>query len=137
MKRSPRQGWAGTRSRTGPAHRSPDAGTTWVTGPAAMYLSARSSSSVICTSPRRTCRASAVPSSTMSAYADTWSGSLDSALSNDPDHVSAYALIVEEGTALARQVRRGEVQMTDDDDLADKYIAAGPVTHVMPASGLR
>ena len=53
-----------------------------------------------------------------------WATSLDSALSNDPDHVSAYALIVEEGTALARQVRRGEVQMTDDDDLADKYIAA-------------
>ena len=40
-------------------------------------------------------------------------------LSNEPDHVSAYALIVEEGTALARQVRRGEVQMTDDDDCDD------------------
>jgi len=53
-----------------------------------------------------------------------WATSLDGALDSDPDHVSAYALIVEEGTALARQIRRGEVKMTDDDDLADKYIAA-------------
>ncbi len=53
-----------------------------------------------------------------------WQASLDSALSCSPDHLSAYALIVEEGTALARQIRRGEVPMTDDDDLADKYLAA-------------
>jgi putative oxygen-independent coproporphyrinogen III oxidase len=53
-----------------------------------------------------------------------WQASLDSALACSPDHLSAYALIVEEGTALARQVRRGEVPMTDDDDLADKYLAA-------------
>ena len=55
---------------------------------------------------------------------DDWRASLDAALSCEPDHVSAYALIVEEGTALARQVRRGEVAMTDDDDLADKYLLA-------------
>jgi oxygen-independent coproporphyrinogen-3 oxidase len=53
-----------------------------------------------------------------------WRASLDSALACGPDHLSAYALIVEEGTALARQIRRGEVPMTDDDDLADKYLAA-------------
>jgi oxygen-independent coproporphyrinogen-3 oxidase len=53
-----------------------------------------------------------------------WRTSLDSALACDPDHLSAYALIVEEGTALSRQIRRGEVPMTDDDDLADKYLAA-------------
>jgi oxygen-independent coproporphyrinogen-3 oxidase len=53
-----------------------------------------------------------------------WQASLDSALACEPDHLSAYALIVEEGTALARQVRRGELPMTDDDDLADKYLAA-------------
>ncbi len=53
-----------------------------------------------------------------------WQASLDSALACAPDHLSAYALIVEEGTALARQVKRGEVPMTDDDDLADKYLAA-------------
>ena len=50
-----------------------------------------------------------------------WATSVDAALAADPDHVSAYALIVEEGTALARQVRRGELPMPDDDDLADKY----------------
>ena len=53
-----------------------------------------------------------------------WETSLESALACRPDHVSAYALIVEDGTALARQVRRGEVAMPDDDDLADKYLAA-------------
>lgn len=53
-----------------------------------------------------------------------WEASVDAALACAPDHVSAYALIVEEGTALARQVRRGEVPMPDDDDLADKYLAA-------------
>ena len=53
-----------------------------------------------------------------------WETSVDSALACSPDHVSAYALIVEEGTALARRVRRGEVAMPDDDDLADKYLLA-------------
>jgi coproporphyrinogen III oxidase-like Fe-S oxidoreductase len=38
--------------------------------------------------------------------------------------VSAYSLIVEDGTALARQVRRGDLPMPDDDDLADKYTLA-------------
>ena len=38
--------------------------------------------------------------------------------------MSAYSLIVEDGTALARQVRRGELPMPDDDDLADKYVLA-------------
>ncbi|CUR54233.1 oxygen-independent coproporphyrinogen-III oxidase [metagenome] len=55
---------------------------------------------------------------------DDWRTSLEAALACRPDHVSAYALIVEEGTALARQVRRGEIAMTDDDDLADKYLLA-------------
>ena len=53
-----------------------------------------------------------------------WETSVDSALACSPDHVSAYALIVEEGTALARRVRRGEVARPDDDDLADKYLLA-------------
>ena len=38
------------------------------------------------------------------------------------DHVSAYALIVEDGTALARRVARGEVPMPDDDVAADRYL---------------
>ena len=50
-----------------------------------------------------------------------WETSLEAALACEPDHVSAYSLIVEDGTALARQVRRGELPMPDDDDLADKY----------------
>ena len=53
-----------------------------------------------------------------------WETSLDAALETSPDHVSAYALIVEDGTALARAIRRGEVPAPDDDDLADKYAAA-------------
>ena len=56
--------------------------------------------------------------------AHDWQASLDAALACQPDHVSAYALIVEEGTALARQIRRREVAMTDDDDQADKYLVA-------------
>lgn len=47
--------------------------------------------------------------------------SLDAVLSAGVDHVSAYSLIVEEGTAMARKVRRGELPMPDDDDLADRY----------------
>ncbi|MDA3646603.1 radical SAM family heme chaperone HemW [Saccharopolyspora indica] len=47
--------------------------------------------------------------------------SLDAVLSTGVDHVSAYALIVEDGTAMARKVRRGELPMPDDDVLADRY----------------
>ncbi len=47
--------------------------------------------------------------------------SLDAALACSPDHVSAYALIVEQGTKLAAQMRRGEVPEPSDDDEADKY----------------
>jgi putative oxygen-independent coproporphyrinogen III oxidase len=56
--------------------------------------------------------------------APDWRESLDAALECGPDHVSAYALIVEEGTALARRIRRGELPAPDDDDLADKYLVA-------------
>jgi oxygen-independent coproporphyrinogen-3 oxidase len=52
---------------------------------------------------------------------DDWRASLDAALACEPDHVSAYSLIVEDGTALARRVRRGELPLPDEDDLADKY----------------
>ncbi|MEV6318241.1 radical SAM family heme chaperone HemW [Streptomyces sp. NPDC051776] len=53
-----------------------------------------------------------------------WRASLDAAIGAGPDHVSAYALIVEEGTQLARRIRRGEVPMTDDDVHADRYLIA-------------
>ncbi len=52
---------------------------------------------------------------------DDWRRSVDAALACGPDHLSAYALIVEDGTKLAARVRRGELSMPDDDDLADKY----------------
>jgi putative oxygen-independent coproporphyrinogen III oxidase len=47
--------------------------------------------------------------------------SVDAAIDADVDHVSAYALVVEEGTALARRVRRGEIAAPDDDVLAHRY----------------
>jgi putative oxygen-independent coproporphyrinogen III oxidase len=53
-----------------------------------------------------------------------WETSLEAALAAGPDHVSAYALIVESGTRLAARVHRGELPMPDEDDLADKYLAA-------------
>ena len=40
------------------------------------------------------------------------------------DHVSAYALIVEDGTRLAARMRRGELPYPDDDVAADRYLAA-------------
>ena len=52
---------------------------------------------------------------------DDWRTSLERALAQKPDHLSAYALIVEDGTKLARQIRRGEVAMPDDDLAADMY----------------
>ncbi|GAA0258144.1 radical SAM family heme chaperone HemW [Saccharothrix mutabilis subsp. mutabilis] len=65
---------------------------------------------------------------------DDLKASLDAVGSAGVDHVSAYALIVEEGTALARRVRRGELPMPDDDVLADKYEL---IDAAMTARGLR
>ena len=47
--------------------------------------------------------------------------SVDAAVEAQVDHVSAYALVVEDGTALARRVRRGEVRAPDNDELAHRY----------------
>ena len=58
---------------------------------------------------------------------DDWRASLDAVASAPVDHVSAYSLIVEDGTRLAAQVRRGELPMPDEDDLADKYLLADEV----------
>ena len=62
-----------------------------------------------------------------------WRTSLTAALDCGPDHVSAYALIVESGTALARAVRRGALTAPDEDDLADKYLLAD---RLLAAGGL-
>ena len=56
-----------------------------------------------------------------------WRESLAAALAAGPDHISAYALIVEEGTALAARVGRGEVAAPDDDVMADRYLIADEV----------
>ena len=50
-----------------------------------------------------------------------WRESVEAALALDTDHVSAYALIVEDGTALERRIRRGELEPIDDDVHADMY----------------
>ncbi|BBY53118.1 coproporphyrinogen III oxidase [Mycobacterium koreense] len=52
---------------------------------------------------------------------DDLRASVEAALAAGVDHVSAYALIVEDGTALARRVRRGELPAPDDDVLAARY----------------
>jgi oxygen-independent coproporphyrinogen-3 oxidase len=53
--------------------------------------------------------------------AEDWQRSLDLAIAQRPDHISAYALIVEQGTKLARQISRGQVPPPDDDLAADLY----------------
>jgi putative oxygen-independent coproporphyrinogen III oxidase len=64
---------------------------------------------------------------------DDWARSLDSALAAAPDHISAYALIVEDGTRLAARIRRGELPAPDDDVMADRYLAAD---ELLGAAGL-
>ena len=53
--------------------------------------------------------------------AEDWQRSLDAVTLIGPDHVSAYALVIEEGTRMWGQVRRGELPMPEDDDEATKY----------------
>ncbi|HEX4016583.1 MAG TPA: radical SAM family heme chaperone HemW [Frankiaceae bacterium] len=63
-----------------------------------------------------------------------WKTSVEAAIVLEPDHVSAYALVVEEGTRLARQVRSGEVEAPDDDVLAGRYEVAD---ELLSAAGYR
>ena len=64
---------------------------------------------------------------------DDWRTSLESALATGVDHVSAYALVVEQGTKMAVQVRRGELELPDGDDQAAKYELADDL---LTAAGL-
>ena len=50
-----------------------------------------------------------------------WQTSLEEAIAMEPDHISAYALVVEEGTKMGAQVARGELPTPDPDDEAAKY----------------
>jgi oxygen-independent coproporphyrinogen-3 oxidase len=52
---------------------------------------------------------------------DDWRTSLEAAIAAQPDHLSAYSLIVEDGTKLARRIRRGELAQPDDDLAAEQY----------------
>jgi oxygen-independent coproporphyrinogen-3 oxidase len=51
----------------------------------------------------------------------SWRRTLDEAISMSPEHISAYALTVEDGTPLARQVARGRVALPDGDAQAEQY----------------
>ena len=64
---------------------------------------------------------------------DDWRTSVEAALDCGVDHVSAYALVVEEGTRMAGQVRRGLLPMPDLDDQAAKYELADDL---LDAAGL-
>lgn len=55
---------------------------------------------------------------------EDWESTIDAALALPITHISAYALIVESGTKLAAQVKRGEVIIPEDDQTADKYLMA-------------
>jgi putative oxygen-independent coproporphyrinogen III oxidase len=50
--------------------------------------------------------------------------SLDTVIGAGVDHVSAYSLIVEDGTRMAARMRRGELPYPSDDVAADRYLAA-------------
>lgn len=52
---------------------------------------------------------------------DQWQQSVDAALALPIDHLSAYALVVEEGTPLARRIRSGALAAPDPDLQADMY----------------
>ncbi len=63
-----------------------------------------------------------------------WARSVAAALAAGPDHISAYALIVEDGTRLAARIRRGELPAPDDDAMAERYLLADDL---LSAAGLR
>lgn len=63
-----------------------------------------------------------------------WRTSVEAVLAAPVDHVSAYALQVEPGTALAARVRRGALPPPDDDVLAARYALAD---EAFAAAGLR
>jgi oxygen-independent coproporphyrinogen-3 oxidase len=55
---------------------------------------------------------------------EDWQRSLDAAIALEPGHISAYALVIEPGTKMGAQLRRGEIAATDPDTQADMYEAA-------------
>jgi oxygen-independent coproporphyrinogen-3 oxidase len=64
---------------------------------------------------------------------DDWRASVEAVLATGVDHVSAYALVVEPGTKMHAQVRRGQLTLPDEDDQAAKYELADDL---LTAAGL-
>jgi oxygen-independent coproporphyrinogen-3 oxidase len=64
---------------------------------------------------------------------DSWRRTLESAIALGTEHISAYSLIVEEGTKLAAQINRGELGQTDEDLNAAKHQMA---SELLEAAGL-
>ncbi|MGB3828157.1 MAG: radical SAM family heme chaperone HemW [Ornithinimicrobium sp.] len=60
---------------------------------------------------------------------DDWRVSVEHAADLEPDHISAYALTIEPGTAMGAAVRRGTLAMPSDDDEADKYELVDGLLH--------
>jgi putative oxygen-independent coproporphyrinogen III oxidase len=65
---------------------------------------------------------------------EDWRRSVEAAVAAGPSHISAYSLIVEDGTRLAAQIRRGKLPEPDEDAMADRYLAADAM---LAAAGLR
>jgi oxygen-independent coproporphyrinogen-3 oxidase len=63
-----------------------------------------------------------------------WRRSVQAAVAAGPDHISAYSLIVEDGTRLAARIRRGAMPEPDEDAMADRYLAADDL---LAQAGLR
>jgi putative oxygen-independent coproporphyrinogen III oxidase len=63
-----------------------------------------------------------------------WLRSLEGVVAEGPDHISAYALTVEEGTPLATLVKTGRAPGVDPDVQADRYDTAG---ELLSAAGYR
>ena len=64
---------------------------------------------------------------------EDWRSTVTEALSLDIDHISAYGLIIENGTKLAAQIKRGDVTAPVDDLMADMYLL---VDQMCNAAGL-
>ncbi len=62
-----------------------------------------------------------------------WETSLHAALEAEPTHVSAYSLVVEPGTLMAAQVRRGELVVPGEDVIVDRFETAD---RILSAGGL-
>jgi putative oxygen-independent coproporphyrinogen III oxidase len=65
--------------------------------------------------------------------AEDFATSLRTVIDAGVDHVSAYSLIVEDGTRMAARMRRGELPYPEDDVAADRYLAA---EQALSAAGL-